>query len=280
MASRVKTTMTTKTKRVWVQRSDMREREHSLARRPEFLFDLPKSDSIWGDLDILNSRESSQATFKRVRQLVDGVGLREGIYLGVRETVFPEKYIPPLKVFDINPGQLRLPFNEVVNAISGPLTRSEAIATGYLVETAAITLIDPTSSLAFEEIEKKLDGKKRLIALGLFTLHDYIARMAYYRNVNGEFAKNGMSEGKDEDLAKVVGLDAVRLAKIFRKDNYRIDKNFQQTIDKFYVGNKSLFIPFADVLGGQPQTEEDWQMIGLGFHTGVRLFRKIQRKQR
>jgi len=260
---------------------------YSLIHRPEFLPNLPKSDSIWGDFDILNTRETSQATLTRVEQLIDETGLMGGIYIGIRQVYSPEEYKLPLKVFDTDPNQLTLPLDDMVTAISGPLRYSEAIASGYILETAVIAhdildrrleVIKSSTNLAFEEMVKKLGGQKRFIPLGLLTIHDYIARMAHYRKVRSDLEEWEMSEDKDEDLAKIIGLGIVPLAKAFRKDGYKIGENFTQMIDKVYIGNTVLFIPFAGVLGGHPQTKEDWQMVGLGLYTGVRLFRIIESK--
>lgn len=265
----------------------MARNEHSLTRRPEFLPGLPKSDSIWGELDILNSKETSKATLARVKQLVDDTGLSNGIYLGIRQVCSPDEYRLPLQVFDTNPDQLRLSLDEMVTAVSGPLTHSEAIATGYLLETATIArdiiderleVIERSSSVAFEEIARRLGGQRRFVPLGLSTIYDYIARMVHYRHVRDDFGKWEMSEDRDEDLARIIGLGIVPLAKAFREDGYRIGDNFQQAVDEIYVGNTMLFIPFAGYFGGHPQTKEDWQMVGLGFYTGVRLFRIIEGK--
>ena len=256
-----------------------------LVPRPEFLPNLPKSDSIWGDYDILNSKESSQITLFRVKQLVDDTGVREGIYLGIRQVVSYEEYKLPLQVFDSNPDQLNLRFDDMVTAVSGPLTYSEAISSGYLLETAAIArdildgqlkLVEKTPRLAFEEIVRRFGGQRRFVPLGFFTIHDYIARMAHYRNIKDDFPGLDMTEDSDEDLALVVGMGTIPLARALREDNYKIGDNFQQTIDRVYIGNQALFIPFAGVFGGHPKNLEDWQMVGLGLYTGVRLFRRIE----
>ena len=265
----------------------MSEQEYSLTRRPEFLPHLPKSDSILGENDVLNSKETSQLTLERVKELVDDTGLCEGIYVSRRQVYDPEKYKLPLQVFDTNPDQLRLPLDDMVTSVAGPLAYSEAIAAGYLLETATIArdildehlkVIEASSSLAFEEMAKRLGGQKRFVPLGLITLHDYIARMAHYRHVKDDLGDWGMSEDRNEDLARIIGLGIIPLAKAFRRDNYKIGRNFQETIDRVYIGNTALFIPFAGVMGGHPKTKEDWQTLGLGLYTGVRLFRIIESK--
>lgn len=261
--------------------------KYGLILRPEFLPLLPKSTSIWGDLDILNSKESSEVTLGRVKQLVDEVDLKEGIYIGMRQISIEGKYRLPLQVFNTHPEQLDLSFDDWVTFTSGPLTCSEAIAAGYLLETAEIArdilegnldLEESEASLAFEEIAEKIGGRKRFVPLGMMTIYDYIARMVHYRHVKGDLEELDMSEDNDHDLAHIIGLGIVPLARAFREDGYRIGDNFQATIDILYIGNRALFIPFAGALDGHPKTEEDWQMVGLGFYTGVRLFRLIEEK--
>lgn len=257
----------------------------SLTLRPEFLPLLPKSTSIWGDLDILNSEESSKATLGRVKQLVGETGLSEGIYLGMKQMVSSKSYELPLRVFHANPDELSLPMDDWVTAVSGPLKYSEAIAAGYLLETAAIIrdILDEvlkvegaSPSLSFEEIARKIGGKKRFVPLGIFTIHDYVARMVHYCNIRDSLEDRKMSEDNDLDLAAIVGIGIVPLAKAFREDGYKIGDNFQQAIDTFYIGNTALFIPFAGAYEGHPKTNEDWQMLGLGLYTGVRLLRIIE----
>ena len=251
---------------------------------PDFS-ELPKSGSIWGEFDILNSKESSQVTFRRVKGLVEETGLENGIYIALRQVYSAEEYRAPIEVFDCDPNKLDLEMDDWVTYSCGPLRYGEALASGYILETATITrdiidenipVEDEISDIVFEEIAEKIGGRKRFVPLGLSTIYDYIVRMVQYRNVRHDFEKMDMSEDSEEDLACIVGLGVVPLAKAFREDGYRIGEKFQQTIDSVYVGNSSLFTPFSGAFGGHPKAREDWQMLGLGLYTGVRLFRVIE----
>lgn len=246
---------------------------------------LSDSNSIWGRFDILNSKASSQETWQRVEALVDETGLAEGIFVGLRMMVSVGEHRPPLMVFDTNPDKLELSLDDQPTFIAGPLGLSEAKALGYLLETAFIAkdifegnirVAGRSISVAFTSMAETIKGEKRFVPLGWVELYDYIARMVHYRNVKDDLPAWDMSE--EEDLAYMVGDGVVLLAQAFRQDGYRVRESFQQELEQSYIGDPSLFVPFAG-LDGHPKTREDWQMLGLGLYTGVRLFRQIEAAQ-
>ena len=219
--------------------------------------------------------------------LVDEIGLAEGIFVGLRMMVTVGEHRPPLMVFDTDPDKLELPLDDHPTFIAGPLGLSEAKALGYLLETAFITkdifegnirVAGRGVSVAFTSMAETIKGEKRFVSLGWLELYDYIARMAHYRNVKDDLPAWDMSEDDKHNLAYMVGDGVVLLAQAFRQDGYRVREFFQQRLEQSYIGNPSLFVPFAGV-DGHPKTREDWQMLGLGLYTGVRLFRQIEAAQ-
>ncbi len=259
--------------------------EHNIIIYKDLLPLLPNSTSIWGEEDILNSQESSQETLKRVMLLARNTGVKDGIYVSMRQAMTIGEYRLPLKMFDVDPGEIKdMSLDDMVTFISGPLSFNEAIAAGYLLETALVAkhildggleLEKSNSNLWFEQIVERTQGMARFIPLGVITLYDYIARMAHYRNIRHDLKGMDMSEENFDDLSEVVGAGIVPLAHAFKKDEYKIGDNFQKAIEAFYVGNINLFIPYAGE--EQPKNDGDWQLIGLGLQTGVRLFRKIEK---
>lgn len=247
--------------------------------------EVPKSDSIWGEYNILNSRATSEVTFQRVYELVRELDFREGIYVGIRAMVNADNYKLPLRVFSEDPQKTISSINDMVVALSGPLKYNEALAAGYILETAAITrdildgflqTITKERSPVFEQLASTPKGGERFVPLGLFTLSDYIAAMVAYRNHLQYFEGLDLSEESNEDMSLIVGMGRLPLARAFRRDGYVIGNEFQTTLDQHYVGNRSLFIPFAGVFGGHPKTAADWEMVGAGIYAGIRVFREIQ----
>lgn len=250
----------------------------------EIFLDIPSCSSIWGKIDILNTDQSSQESTRRVVSAISAFPGNE-LFVGMRSFSKAGEFRSPLVVYDFDPRYAAAPpLEEMATAINGPLSRSEAIAAGYLLETAVVTqdifegrieLLQQTPNPLFEALKAKIPGSPRFLPLGLLTLNDYISRMSHYRRARAMFEREEIDENDDEDMAIVVGQGIIPLARAFRLDQYQIGDNFEDTLTQIYAGNPRIFIPFAGI-DQHPKTHADSQLVGLGLLSGVKLFRQIR----
>ncbi len=243
---------------------------------------LPASDSIWGNLDVLNNLESSQANTGLAKKLVGEVRRSMGgeVYVA-RRALTGRPYRMPLVVYPYDPQFGISSLDDFAVGSSGPYQYGEAVAAGYLLTTAAVNLdildgvvegMENTNSPIIDQISQEFGGEKRYLPLGLFTLNDFLGSMMIYRAVTENPGLSVLDIEDEYDLSLLIKVGRLPLARAFKEDGYLIGDNFQATLDRWYIGNQNLFIPFA---GKQPKTLGDWQMVGIGLYTGVRIFRSI-----
>lgn len=247
----------------------------------------PQGLSIWGATDYLNNRESSIDITNRVADQIYQLKSNT-VYTGIRMGRVVGEFKTPLLTYPFDAHEyvrkVLPPIEETPTAINGPLTQSEAVAMGYLLESSEIAqamiegraqIIYKTPNPNFDAILKKLGGQPSFLYSGIMTLNDWIARMAHYRSVKDLVTDEDLDVNDEDDLAYIIqdySKNLIPLTHAFETDKFTFGFNVNNIIRDYYAGVTQT-VPFSE---HQPRSKDDAINLGVCLLSSIKLFIRIE----